>query len=372
MRRIRSLGGVLLFALALVMPPFGSPVVPSARAGAAAPAPCLRAAASAISSPTATWTLAPTGPKLDWQRPAFAPTTCQLIAFGGNDPYKGLYNDTWLFDPASGAWAKISGTRTGPVKRDFGELAWDAIGKRVILFGGRTSGAPPGRNILQDTWSFDPGKRTWTPLTTDCRKTVCPPARLGGRLVWSSAIGKLVLFGGTQDGMGSVLNDVWTFDTSWHRIGATGGPSGRYLFGMAEDAATGMLLVYGGVTLTSNALTAVRETWQLDPRTWQWQPVPTATTPAADAEVGMAWLPSLGAVVVTGGSANGGTGIANSTWVFDRSVPNWVRVGTNQPVPSVHLNATLTTDPCHGAAIFLGQPDQARPPTHTDYTWILR
>jgi hypothetical protein len=38
----------------------------------------------------------------------------------------------------------------------------------------------------------------------------------------------------------------------------------------------------------------------------------------------------------------------------------------------MHLDATLTTDPCHGVAILLGPPDQVIPPTHSDYTWILR
>lgn len=374
MRQIRRIAGVLLFALALVMPPIGSPVVSSARAAADPPSPCAPTTTSAIGAPSAAWTLAPTGPTLRWQRPAFAPTVCRLVAFGGNDPFKGMSKDTWLFDPASGAWTRIAGTRTGPSARDFGELAWDATGKRVILFGGRTLGAPPGRNILQDTWAFDPVKRTWTPLITDCRRNVCPPARLGGALVWSSAIDKLVLFGGGQQ-IGQVLNDVWTFDTSWHQVStrpdpATGTrPTGRVLFGMAQDAVTGMLLVYGGADATN---LSNRETWQLDPRTWQWRLLATANAPLAEAEVGMAWLPSLGAVVVTGGSANYGTGIANSTWMFDRSGPNWVQVGTNQPVPSMHLDATLTTDPCHGAAIYLGPPDQGIPPVHDDYTWILR
>lgn len=381
MRQIRGIAGVLLFAFALVMPPIGSPVVSSARAAADPSSPCAQTTTSAVVSPMATWTLAPTGPALRWQRPAFAPTVCRLVAFGGNDPSTCcMSNDTWLFDPVSGAWTRIAGTRTGPAKRDFGELAWDATGRRVILFGGRTVGsARPGGNILQDTWAFDPVKRTWTPLITDCRKNVCPPARLGGALVWSSAINRLVLFGGTQDGFWKALDDVWTFDTAWHTVTTKADPltgtrpSGRFLFGMAEDAATGVLLVYGGVTLASNGMISTHETWQLDPRTWQWRLLATANAPIADAEVGMAWLPSLGAVVVTGGSANNGIGLpTNTTWMFDRSGPNWVHVGTNQPVPSMHLDATLTTDPCHGSAIYLGPPDQEIPPTHKDFTWILR
>ena len=371
MRRIRSLFGATLLALALVIPPTGAPATPSARAASVPASPCAPLAEGAVASPSATWTLAPTGPMLRWQPAAFAPTVCRLVAFGGNDGCC-VTNDTWLFDPASGAWTKIAGTRTGPSRRDLGGLAWNATGKRVILFGGRTFGAPGGRNILQDTWAFDPVKRTWTPLITDCRKNLCPPARYGGALVWSSAINKLVLFGGSPAlAPDQTLNDVWTFDTSWHRITTTGGPSGRYLFGMAEDAATGMLLVYGGVTLTSNGMVVVHETWQLDPRTWQWRLLPTAASPVADAEIGMAWLPSLGAVVVTGGSADYG-GIASSTWMFDRNGPTWVQVGTNQPVPSVHMDATLTTDPCHGVAIYLGVPDAEVPPSHSDYTWILR
>jgi hypothetical protein len=138
---------------------------------------------------------------------------------------------------------------------------------------------------------------------------------------------------------------------------------------MAEDAATGKIVVYGGA---GAGLRTTRDTWLLDPRTWTWAHVPTLATPTADAEVGMAWLPSLNAVVVTGGSAGSGTGVANSTWVFDRAAPSWREVQTNAPVPSMHLESTLTTDSCHGFAIFLGPPDQVIPPTHADYTWILK
>jgi hypothetical protein len=368
MRRVGAICGGLLLALVSASPAFTA----TARAATAPDAGCALPASAAVSSPAATWSLAPTGPKLLWQPATFAPTVCRLIAFGGNDPMKGMYNDTWLFDPGSGAWTKITGTRLDPAKRDFGQLAWDATGRRAILFGGRTLGTRPGSGVLQDTWSFDPVTRVWTPLITSCRKTACPPARYGGAFVWSSAAKKLVLFGGTSDGTFQAFDDVWVFDTSWHPIatkGPSGKPSGRFLFGMAEDAATGMLLMYGGA---KPGIVTTHETWQLDPRTWTWSPVQTTISPTPDAEVGMAWLPSLGAVVVTGGSSNSGIGLPDTTWMFDRTVPNWVQVGTGQPVPSMHLNATLTTDPCHGLAIYLGAPDQEIPPTHSDYTWSLR
>ena len=98
MRRTWIVLGSALLAVALVTPPV-APLVPDARA-ATTQRPCSeQARSSALSSPTATWTLAPTGPKLLWQRATFAPTVCQLIAFGGNDPMRGMYNDTWLFEP---------------------------------------------------------------------------------------------------------------------------------------------------------------------------------------------------------------------------------------------------------------------------------
>jgi len=78
----------------------------------------------------------------------------------------------------------------------------------------------------------------------------------------------------------------------------------------------------------------------------------------------MAWLLSLKAVVATGGSANYGTGQPNTTWAFNRTGPTWTQVETNQPVPAMHRNGTLTTDPCNGLAVYLGPPDQAIPPTH--------
>jgi hypothetical protein len=359
---------MLLVVLALVLgiaAPVGAGQVGS---GTGLPAPLDR-------TTSATWTRTTSGPAVVWDAVAFAPGVGRLVSYGGTAGYT-LPTGVSMLDPKTGVWTTIKAARGWPSARAHARMAWDPVGKRLVMFGGRAlNGA-----LLQDTWAFNPSTRVWTALITSCKRVVCPPARGGGALVWSSTIRKLVLFGGfTADDWG--LNDTWTFDgTAWKQLSTTSGPSGRYLFGMAEDAASGALVVYGGVERTHAgagdliAATADARTWTLDPVTGAWTAVQTQTVPEGRAEIGMAYVGSLGGVVVSTGSPVGPTETwSNSTWVYDVATKDWNRVPTGNNVPTPRNNATLTANPADGSAILNGGTgDNQFPITLSDRTWILR
>lgn len=364
MRRV----AMLLAVLALVAGT-GAPV------GAGQPVPGADHPVRLDATRSVTWTRTTAGPAVIWDAVAFAPSVGRLVSYGGTAGYT-VPTGVSMLDPKTGSWTTIKATRGWPSARAHARMAWDPVRKRLVMFGGRaTNGA-----LLQDTWAFNPSTKAWTPLITNCRRVVCPPARGGGALVWSSKIEKLVLFGGfTADDWG--LNDSWTFDgTAWKELSTTGGPSGRYLFGMAEDAASGKLVVYGGVERThvgSGDLIAATEdsrTWLLDPVTGAWATVQTPTVPEGRAEIGMAYVGSLGGVVVSTGSPAGPMETwSNSTWVYDMAARDWTRVTTGGSVPTPRNNATLTANPADGSAILNGGTgDNQLPITLSDRTWILR
>ena len=323
------------------------------------------AGGEAAAGSSVTWARASSGPWLIWDADAFAPTTGRLVVFGGSNYNTGIRRETHLFDPSTNAWTTLTARRTDPSARVEARMVWDPDIGRIVLFGGRDN-----RATLQDTWAFDPVAKTWTALVTSCRRITCPPARWGQGMVWSSALHRVLMFGGVTTGE-TLLNDLWAFDgKAWARISTASQPSARYLMGIAEDQATGRVLLYGGANHT---LSGLADTWSLNPSAKAWTRVLTSTVPEERAEVGMAWLASLGKIVITSGSdASGCTGRTNSVWAFDSGLQDWVSVAATGTLPTPRNASALVSDPVHGTAILHGPPDWALSPEQSDYTWILR
>ena len=317
--------------------------------------------------PPVTWTPTTPGPALYSHSMAFAPSTCRVVAFGGGRADPGSNDGTWLFDPIKPSWTLVAPPKRGaPASRAHTRMAWDPGLGRLVMFGGRTN-----TTDLQDTWAFDPVGRTWSPLVTSCRRgTVCPPARNSHGMVWSSVIRRIIVFGGATGE--TARNDLWAFDgKAWSQLKTTGAPTPRYYFGMAEDVASGKIILLGGVA----DYTGLTDTWILDPARLTWTKARGTVVPEPSTGVGMAWVPSVGAVVATGGAIAGScsTG-ARTSWAFDVASEAWTQLQTTGGPPTPRVNAFLVTDTCRGSAVLYGMPgNQIVPlPKETDYTWILK
>src|SRR5690349_19205522 len=95
---------------------------------------------------------------------------------------------------------------------------------------------------------------TWTKQAP----AASPPARWGASMAYDAATGKVVLFGGVADRGFHVFNDTWLWDgTTWAKQAPKTSPPGREEASMAYDAATGTVVLFGG---RENGL-AVNDTW---------------------------------------------------------------------------------------------------------------
>lgn len=76
----------------------------------------------------------------------------QLIIFGGADLMTGVLSDeTWAW--AGGNWVLLNPS-TKPPQHLYGQLVWDPVRKRTILFGGR-SGGGNGTALARELWEWD-------------------------------------------------------------------------------------------------------------------------------------------------------------------------------------------------------------------------
>ena len=84
-----------------------------------------------------------------------------------------------------------------------------------------------------------------------------PSARRGPVMVYDSAYGATVLFGGYA---GSDLDDTWKYDgVNWSQQNPASKPSARRCQAMAYDSARGLVVLFGG---RGDAGGYVNDTWE--------------------------------------------------------------------------------------------------------------
>ena len=123
--------------------------------------------------------------------------------------------------------------------------------------------------MTADTWVWDgSGWVQQHPATT-------PPARVGAQMAYDAASGQLLLFGGLN---GVPLNDTWTWTGSnWVQLHPATSPQPTTSAAMAYDPATRQVVFFGGQQFVDNALVTQPSMWSWNGSNWtQLSP---ATTP---------------------------------------------------------------------------------------------
>lgn len=132
-------------------------------------------------------------------------------------------SDTYKLDTSTseGFWTQVCGDVTnncapGPLQET--AMAYDPIHDTIVLYGGLRKGS-----ATADTWEFSPSTGQWTKICGLYAKPlpVCGPPELDAPgLVYDSALGQFVLFGGSEN------NSTWLYNVSTHtwKESATSGP----------------------------------------------------------------------------------------------------------------------------------------------------
>jgi hypothetical protein len=226
--------------------------------------------------------------------------TGRIVLFGGRaaastvSPWLG---DTWTFD---GRHWHLEAPAAAPPAQDVTAIAYDPAAGHVLLLGSPASGpGPNGAPDPAETWTWD--GTSWSRLTP----AHSPPGRYGAALAYDAVSKRMLVFGGAPvpDAEGGVplFNDTWAWSGSdWTPVPSAHVPPARAYAAMAADPAGGVLL-FGGTSGVPQSLgsgrIALGDTWHWDGADWT---LVAQTGPAARFGAAVAPL-ARGGVVLFGG-----------------------------------------------------------------------
>lgn len=138
------------------------------------------------------------------QKRAFHSSTVvkdKIYYFGGLLPYGEVKNDLWQYNIITSSWTFITSTSPLPTKRYSAGLCYDTVNKKLILFGGYT-----GTQYLNDTWSYDIESN----IFVNCNPSYPPGERSVGQMVYDTLNNRVILFGGR--GSREMYDDTWFYN----------------------------------------------------------------------------------------------------------------------------------------------------------------
>jgi hypothetical protein len=261
---------------------------------------------------------------------AHDPATNDIYLFGGEDTT--ARNDLWAYSIDSNRWRQLSPNGTKPDPRFGHTLNFDPIGRRLLLFGGQSTG------FFSDIWAYDIASNQWSRLADT---GAGPSRRYGHSAILDTARNRLVISHGFTDR--GRFDDTWAFDLAsnrWSDISPSDGrPIRRCLHHAVYDTAGDQMFLYGGCA-SGFGPCPLGDLWSFDFRKGMWKEVRPATVPPARQHYGIAFDDARRRLVLHGGS---GAALFNDTWEFDPALQSWSQLNLpNPPAPRLRLQGVST------------------------------
>ena len=167
----------------------------------------------------------------------------------------------WLWNGS--AWRDLGALGVTP--RSLAACAWDAKRKQLLVQGGALAIEKPGGDV---DWKVDGRTLAWNGKDWRVVREGGPQPRDHHAMVFDSARGKIVLFGGGDadpSGRSEFFDDTWEWEgKAWKRVPATG-PGPRVHHAMAYDPVRGRTVLVGGYGPDGPD----GRTWEWDGKTWE-------------------------------------------------------------------------------------------------------
>jgi hypothetical protein len=278
-----------------------------------------------------------------WTSWADDPATGQVVLFGGDQAYRSsgpddVIGSTWTWDGT--AWTRQT-PMAAPSPRTGAAMVYDTATGQLLLFGG-SSHPFSGGGYLGDTWTWD--GTTWTQL----HPATSPPARHNADMIYDAASNEVILFGGYD---GHYLNDTWAWDgTTWTQLHPATSPSPRDTHSLVYDPASRTAILFGGFNQQR-----LSDTWSWDGTTWtQLSP---ATSPGATSTAWQAAYDDASQQLVLYGGDMSTRVFSNATWTWTGTT--WAEL---QPAANAGRRAygSLTYDPALQRLVMFGGSNRTR------------
>ena len=268
---------------------------------------------------------------------------------GGDGADTKTLADFWYFSVASQEWVLAPTAKSKPGKRKHAGLSC-GTGECIVANGSN------GISLIKDTWVYTERPGSWSQI--NCRKSVCPSARMMVAMAYDPGRFYHLLFGGL--GAQGSLDDTYSFAGGvWEREAMPDAdenaerPEARRSAAMAyASSPVNRIVMHGGQKENVGALCDLW-TWNGD----MWQPV-TASGAAAPClhSHNIAWDGAR--LMVTGGYVDVSDTSNNSIWFFefeDATSGNWV-IGLDPTscYSSVKPGARMAHDNATGSNVFFG------------------
>ncbi len=204
---------------------------------------------------------------------------------------------------------------THPSGRAPYNLAYDSESDRVILFGGTSDGVQQS-----DTWAYDFNNDSWIEMNPPVR----PFSRTWHALAYDSESDRVILFSGYGIGY---RNDTWAYDynaDTWTNMNPSVAPIGRGEHSMAYDSESDRVILFGGYNFGSRF-----DTWAYDYNANTWTEMSTlGNPPPTSGGPGMAYDSESDRIIIFGGA--GFSSARNETWAYDYNADTWTEMDPAQ------------------------------------------
>jgi hypothetical protein len=130
---------------------------------------------------------------------AFDTDTGEMVVYGSVN----YYGQTWTYNISQNNWTRRT-TTPAPSAAGSVAMAYNAAEHQTVLFGGFHAMT----GVFHETWTYNASNGTWTRLNTNAT----PSGRVGHRMVYDWAIGRIVIFGGEYNEGSYVRTETWAFD----------------------------------------------------------------------------------------------------------------------------------------------------------------
>ncbi len=230
----------------------------------------------------------------------------RLVIFGGF--ILEARDETFALDITTGVWSRLASSPSTPPARFNHSCVLDSRRNRMVIFGGTNQGL----FLLDDVWAFDLQTDTWTRLPATAPFLSRPAVAV------DEATGQAVIFGGF-DGA-TYFSTTYTFDLEtavFTQQFSSIAPFPRIGSIMVVDDPAGRAILFGG----NNRLEYYDDTWELDLATFEWRLLAPSFFPTERAFMRAVMDPSLDRLLLFGG--NFGQSHFNETWAYDLRRNTW-------------------------------------------------